>query len=72
MLAFNQTRGKKHNTNIHVTLKGNWSKATGSLFPSKSFAKLEMTLSIVQQNKNQTQKAQKQCDNNTEFIDRSI
>ena len=47
------------NTNSFMTLKGNKSKATGSLFPSEMIAKLETALSTAQQNNDHTQNPHK-------------
>ena len=44
-----------HSTNSHMTLKAILSNHL-SLFPSEMIAKLEITLSTAQQNKDQTQK----------------
>ena len=47
-----------HSTNSHMTLKAIFKQPSLSLslFPSEMIAKLEMTLSTAQQNKDQIQK----------------
>ena len=45
-----------HSTNSHITLNAFFKEPSISLFPSEMIAKLEMTLSTAQQNKDQIQK----------------
>ena len=64
-------RGKRHRA-LTVTWHLKQFLATISLFPNEKVAKLEMTLSTAQQNKDQIQKPTNNRSNNKQWINNNI